>query len=93
MFTGDTFYLAPLYTHLPGSSLEDYTRTASRLAALAPEIDIAITSHNVPVVDSAYMTALGQAFADVDAGRAGDMTISDGVREYHFDGFSIIVGE
>ncbi|GIT68163.1 MAG: hypothetical protein Ct9H300mP25_16350 [Acidobacteriota bacterium] len=51
-----------------------------------------ITSHNVPVVDSVYMTALGQAFADIDAGRAGDVTISDDVREYHFDGFSIIVG-
>ena len=93
LFTGDTFYLAPLYTHLPGSSLEDYARTASRLASLAPEIDSVITSHNVPVVDSVYMTALGQAFADIDAGRAGDVTISDDVREYHFDGFSIIVGE
>ena len=91
LFTGDTFYLAPLYTHLPGSSFDDYARTAGRLAELADGIDAAITSHNVPRVDSAYMTALGQAFADIEAGRASDVTISDGNREYHFDGFSIIV--
>jgi glyoxylase-like metal-dependent hydrolase (beta-lactamase superfamily II) len=93
LFTGDSFYLAPLYTHLPGSSFEDYADTAARLAALAPEIDSAITSHNVPVVDSSYMTALGQAFADIEAGRADDVTISDGYREYHFEGFSVIVSD
>lgn len=93
LFTGDTFYLAPLYTHLVGSNFDDYVLTASRLAGLAGEIDQAITSHNVPVVDSSYMTALGQAFADIAAGTATDVTLSDGYREYHFDGFSIIVSD
>ena len=91
LFTGDTFYLAPLYTHLEGSSFEAYTQTAARLAGLAGSIDEAITSHNVPIVDSSYMTALGQAFADIESGAASDVTVSDGHREYHFDGFSVIV--
>ena len=91
LFTGDTFYLAPLYTHLPGSSFEDYARTAERLAGLAGDIDRAFTQHNVPVVDASYMTALGQAFADIESGAATDVTISDGHREYHFDRFSVIV--
>lgn len=91
LFTGDTFYLAPLYTHLEGSSFTDYANSAARLAELADSIDSALTSHNVPVVDSSYMTALGDAFAAINAGTAGDVTISDGFREYQFDGFSIIV--
>ena len=91
LFTGDTFYLAPLYTHLEGSSFAAYAQSAARLAGLADSIDEAITSHNVPVVDSRYMTALGQAFADIEAGNATDVTISDGNREYRFDGFSVIV--
>jgi len=91
LFTGDTFYLAPLYTHLEGSSFDAYAETAGRLAGLASEIDRAITSHNVPVVSADYMTALGQAFAAIEAGTAGDVTISDGHRQYHFDGFSVIV--
>ena len=68
-------------------------QTAERLAGLAGDIDTAITSHNVPVVDGAYMTALGQAFADIAAGTAMDVTLSDDYREYHFDGFSVIVSD
>lgn len=91
LFTGDTFYLAPLYTHLEGSDFDDYAQSAARLAGLSGSIDAVLTSHNVPVVEPAYMTALGRAFAAIEAGTADDYTISDGYREYAFDGFSIIV--
>ena len=43
------------------------------------------------VVDSSYMTALGDAFAAIKSGAAANYTISDGYREYFFDGFSIMV--
>ncbi len=91
LFTGDSFYLAPLYTHIPGGSFDDYVETATRLSGFADNIDRAFTSHNVPVVDGSYMTALGQAFADIRSGKATDYTLSDGLREYEFDGFSVIV--
>ena len=93
LFTGDSFYLAPLYTHISGGSFEDYANTAARLSGLAGSIDRALTSHNVPVVDASYMTALGHASADIQSGAALDYTISDGLREYQFDGFSVIVKE
>jgi glyoxylase-like metal-dependent hydrolase (beta-lactamase superfamily II)/membrane-bound inhibitor of C-type lysozyme len=91
LLTGDSFYLAPLYTHLEGSDFLDYANTAARLAGLADDIDAAMTSHNVPVVEPAYMTALGDAFAAIENGSADDFVMSDGFREYRFDGFSIIV--
>ena len=91
LFTGDTFYLAPLYTHIPGSNFGDYARSAARLAGLVDDIDSALTSHNVPVVDASYMTALGRAFADIQSGKATEFTVSDGNRQYMFDGFSVIV--
>lgn len=91
LFTGDTFYLAPLYTHLEGSDYDAYAASAARLASLATEFDAALTSHNVPKVESSYMTALSAAFDAIDAGTATDVTMSDGYREYHFVGFSIIV--
>jgi len=86
----DTFYLAPLYTHIEGSDFEDYARSAARLAGLAGEIDIAITSHNVPVVDGSYMIALGLAFEQIKAGNV-EFAVTDGNRQYQFDGFSVIV--
>jgi glyoxylase-like metal-dependent hydrolase (beta-lactamase superfamily II) len=91
LLTGDSFYLAPLYTHLEGSDFLDYANTAARLAGLADDIDAAMTSHNVPVVEPAYMTALGDAFAAIETGTADDFVSADGFREYRFDGFSIIV--
>jgi glyoxylase-like metal-dependent hydrolase (beta-lactamase superfamily II) len=91
LFTGDTFYLAPLYTHIEGSSFEDYVSSATRLADLAGSVDSALTSHNVPLVEPGYLTALGAAFEDIRAGRATDYIVSDGMYEYQFDGFSVIV--
>lgn len=93
LFTGDTFYLAPLYTHLEGSDFDAYTASTARLAALVDDIDAALTSHNVPVVDASYMSALGQAFADISTGAAANYSISDGHKEYRFDGFTVIVKE
>jgi glyoxylase-like metal-dependent hydrolase (beta-lactamase superfamily II) len=91
LFTGDTFYLAPLYTHIPDARFDDYATTAARLSKLAGSIDEVLTSHNVPVVDSRYLTALGAAFADIRQGRARYDTLGDGKYEYRFDGFSVIV--
>lgn len=91
LFTGDTFYLAPLYTHLEGSDFDAYADSARRLAGLVDDIDAALTSHNVPKVDASYMTRMHDAFTAIEAGTATDVTLSDGFREYHFQGFSIIV--
>jgi len=91
LLTGDSFYLAPLYTHLEGSDFLDYAQTAARLADLTDDIDAALTSHNVPLVEPRYMTALGDAFAAIEDGTAEDYVMTDGFREYRFDDFSIIV--
>jgi glyoxylase-like metal-dependent hydrolase (beta-lactamase superfamily II) len=93
LFTGDTFYMAPLYTHLEGSNFDDFADSAQRIAGLADSIDVLMTAHNVPVVDGRYARAMGRAFDDRRSGRAADYTITDGLREYHFDGFSVIVNE
>ena len=91
LFTGDTFYLAPLYTHLDGSDFDAYAASAERLAGLVREFDAAMTSHNVPKVDSRYMTELHDAFVAIESGTAENVTVSDGYREYDFGDFSIIV--
>ena len=90
LFTGDTFYLAPLYTHLPGSDFARYAETAQRLKGLAGSVDVLLTAHNVPLVSADYLTALGEAFETIAAGR-GDYSLADGHREYDFGDFSVIV--
>lgn len=91
IFTGDTFYLASLYTHLEGSDFDAYAKSAAKLASLADAYDRAYTAHNVPVVDGAYLTAMDAAFRGIQSGTVDEFTITDGNREYFFDGFSVIV--
>lgn len=91
LFTGDSFYLAPLYTHLDGSDFTDYRQTAARLKALSDDVDRVMTAHNVPVVSSTYLIKLGDAFESIVVDDLDYLT-TDGHREYDFGDFSIIVG-
>ncbi|MEQ8861460.1 MAG: MBL fold metallo-hydrolase [Pseudomonadales bacterium] len=90
LFTGDTFYPAPLYTHTEGADFARYRDSARRLAELEPLVDYLLPGHNVPWVSSAYLKAMARAFDAVAAGSA-DYDVTDGLREYDFDGFSILV--
>lgn len=92
LFTGDTFYLAPLYAHLPGSDVTQYQATAARLAALAPEVRTLVTAHNVPFASPAYLSAMRDAFRAIEAGSA-EYILTDGSREYSFGDFSILTSD
>ena len=89
LYTGDTFYLAPLYAHLEGSDFDQYAATANRLAALTADVDHLMTSHNVPVTDARYLQTMADGFAAIQNKSAAGIE-TDGTLEYSFDGFSII---
>jgi glyoxylase-like metal-dependent hydrolase (beta-lactamase superfamily II) len=90
LFTGDSFYLAPLYAHLPGSDVAAYTATAERLASLVPEVDRLVTMHNVPYASADHLAAMRDAFVLIGTGK-GNYVLTDGNREYDFGDFSVIV--
>jgi len=90
LFTGDTFYPAPLYTHIPGGDFEAYRASAQRLAALAPLVNHLLPGHNQALVGSEYLIRMAEAFDMVAAGK-GTYVETDGNREYAFENFSIIV--
>ena len=89
LFTGDTFYPATLYAHLPGSDFQAYRESAKRLAALSGNVDLLFTSHNVPTASADYLQALDRALDNIAGGNA-NYQLSDGAREYRFDGFSVL---
>ncbi len=90
LFTGDTFYPATLYAHLPGSAFGDYEQTARRLASLAAAVDIVLPAHNEPTLPAAELAAFGDAFGAMR--REGTpFVLTDGYREYDFGHFSILV--
>jgi len=89
LFTGDTFYLAPLYSHLQGSNFRDYVASAAKLRAYQPLVDTLVTSHNVPTADASYLGHLDNAMQSILAGEA-EYVDTDGAREYDFGQFSVI---
>jgi glyoxylase-like metal-dependent hydrolase (beta-lactamase superfamily II) len=90
LFVGDTFYPASLYAHLHGSDLDLYAESATLLAELQAEIDFILPAHNEPLLESAYLTRLRDAFRAME-GEEMPFVLTDGNREYSFVGFSIIV--
>jgi len=89
LFTGDTFYPAALYAHLPGSDFAAYRKTASRLAELRADVDFVLPAHNEPLVPSEVLVRMRDAFETIAASDA-EFVLTDGNREYSFDGFSIL---
>ena len=90
LFVGDTFYPASLYAHLRGSDFEHYVESAIRLAELEAHVDFILPAHNEPLLESAYLTSFRDAFQAMK-NETMPFVLTDGNREYAFDGFSIIV--
>ncbi len=48
LFSGDTYYPAPIWLFRPETNLDDYVASVKHLAALAPQLKLVLGQHNVP---------------------------------------------
>jgi glyoxylase-like metal-dependent hydrolase (beta-lactamase superfamily II) len=69
LFTGDTYYPAAIWLYRPETDLAAYRRSIQRLAALAPQIDLAFGAHNIPIASPNVLPRLVAAFDAVEAGK------------------------
>jgi glyoxylase-like metal-dependent hydrolase (beta-lactamase superfamily II) len=90
LFTGDTFYLGPIYLLTPETELDDYARSVHRLARLAPQLKLLLPGHNVPVASPGYLHRLEEAVRKVTSGNQKAILTGDH-REYRFRGFSLLL--
>jgi len=88
--TGDTFYSGPIYLFVPETDFAAYTRSVARLAAIEPQIKMLLPSHNVPVADPIFLRRLAAAVEEVNQ-RKAKSRVTEGHREYAFDGFSLLL--
>jgi glyoxylase-like metal-dependent hydrolase (beta-lactamase superfamily II) len=104
LLTADTFYEGPIYLNMRDSSLPDFAHTAHRLAALAPDVDWLLPSHNAPRSSPAFLAALAaaaeQAQRETQTGanpvnptrnQYPDTMAEGAFREVAFDGFALWV--
>jgi glyoxylase-like metal-dependent hydrolase (beta-lactamase superfamily II) len=90
LFTGDMFYRGPIYLYVPETDMAAYEKSIERVAALAPQLELLLPSHNTPLAEPAYLGRVLDAFRDVQARRVKPV-LSEGYAEYKFDGFSLLM--
>ena len=93
LFTGDTYYPAPIWLFRPETDLDAYARSIRRLAALGPQVKLVLGAHNIPVAQPAIFPELVDAFAAVRSGKIAPTPDSPGKVLYKVGGFSFLMRE
>lgn len=93
LFTGDTYYPAPIWLYRPETDMDAYVASVKRLAALAPKVKMVLGAHNIPVADPDVLPKLVDAIVAVRAGK-GDIKAEGGGKAIHtFQGFKFLLAE
>jgi glyoxylase-like metal-dependent hydrolase (beta-lactamase superfamily II) len=88
LFTGDTYYPAPIWLYRPETDLTAYIASVKKLAALAPEVKTVLGAHNVPVADPAVLAKLQDAIQAVVDGKVKPKSVNGDEAAYQVGEFS-----
>src|SRR5437868_10124008 len=91
LFTGDTYYPAPIWLYRPETDLEAYAASIRRLAALAPQVKVVLGAHNIPVAPPSVLPRLVTAFQTIRAGTTYATPASAGRVIYKLDDISFLM--
>lgn len=91
LFTGDTYYPAPIWLFRPETDLGAYAASIRRLAALAPQVKLVLGAHNIPVASPTVLSRLVAAFDAVRAGKVAASPDSPGKVLYKVGDISFLM--
>jgi glyoxylase-like metal-dependent hydrolase (beta-lactamase superfamily II) len=91
LFTGDTYYPAPIWLFRPETDLNAYAMSIRRLASLAPQIKLVLGAHNIPVAPPSVLTKLVAAFDAVRTGKLVPTPASPGKVLYKVNDISFLM--
>ena len=91
LFTGDTYYPAPIWLYRPETDLDAYVASAKRIAALAPQLQLVLGAHNIPVAEPSVLPRLVAAIQAVRAGQGTVKPEGQGKAIHTLDGFSFLL--
>jgi glyoxylase-like metal-dependent hydrolase (beta-lactamase superfamily II) len=93
LFTGDTYYPAPIWLYRPETDMDAYVTSAKRLAALAPEVKMVLGAHNIPVADPSVLPKLVDAIQAVRSGKGDVKAEGSGKAMHTFEGFKFLLAD
>ncbi len=88
LFTGDTYYPAPIWLYRPETDLDAYAASIHRLAALASQVKLVLGAHNIPVASPSVLPRLVTAFDAVRRGTIRPIPAEPGEVTYKVDDIS-----
>ena len=91
LFSGDTYYPAPIWLFRPETNLDDYLASVKRLVALAPQLKLVLGAHNVPFAPPAVLATVLTAIETVRAGKVRGEPQDDGKALYRSDGIAFLM--
>jgi glyoxylase-like metal-dependent hydrolase (beta-lactamase superfamily II) len=91
LFTGDTYYPAPIWLFRPETDLDAYAASIRRLATLTPQVKLVLGAHNIPVASPTVLSQLVAAFDAVRAGKVQPVPASPGKVLYTVGGISFLM--
>src|SRR6202041_1795111 len=90
LFTGDTYYPAPIWLYRPETNLDAYVASVKWLAGLAPQRKIVLGAHNVPAAAPSVLPKLVTAIQAVRAGSVEAKPLEGGKATYTIDGITFL---
>jgi glyoxylase-like metal-dependent hydrolase (beta-lactamase superfamily II) len=91
LFTGDTYYPAPIWLFRPETNLDEYAGSVKRLADLAPQVKLVLGAHNIPVANPDVLPRLVAAFQTLREGKVPPQKSEGGKTLYTVDGISFLM--
>ena len=91
LFSGDTYYPAPIWLYRPETNLDDYVASVNRLAALAPQLTLVLGAHNVPFAQPSVLATVATAIETVRSGNVRGELQDDGKALYRSNGISFLM--
>jgi glyoxylase-like metal-dependent hydrolase (beta-lactamase superfamily II) len=91
LFTGDTYYPAPIWLFRPETNLDAYVASVKWLADLAPQLKLVLGAHNIPVADPSVLPRLAAAIEAVRAGTVEAKPLEGGKALYTTDGITFLL--
>ena len=91
LFTGDTYYPAPIWLYRPETDMDAYVASAKKLAALAPHVKLVLGAHNVPVAQPDVLPKLVDAIQAVRSGKGEVKAAGAGKAMHTFQDFKFLL--
>src|SRR5256886_9349069 len=90
LFTGDTYYPAPIWLFRPETDLDAYVNSVKRLSALAPNLKLVLGASNIPVAAPSVLPRLVTASQAVRSGQGTVKAGGEGRDIHSVDGCDIL---